>query len=228
MKGFFKNMSIRKRISALVVGLAATFALTGCGTPQKDIAINVTILDDSEFWPGCKAELYLKVFDKSKPENFLLCPLNVGGLDSGSKTRMFRTPFVFDSKHHTILRFELLDDDSMSEEQEKLLVDATKQLCQIIHTTAGVYAVPNPMSGAMLIKSSEPVENLLKTGIRALKINLDEIKFEHMGQKDYILFHPSHPDLPVNNSFAIIDGKKARCEVEVLFIPRENNEESKK
>ena len=241
-------MPILKHISALAVGLAVVFVLTGCtwieelfkgkpdtdglkttAGPKEDIAVCVKILDDSEFWPWTKAELYLKVHDKNNPENFLFRPLNVGGLASGSRTHQFRTPFIYDPDHPTVLCFELLDDDSMSAEQEKLLVDATKKGCQIICTAAGIYAVTqgNEAAGKVLIASGEPVGDLAAMGVSALALNLKEIKFDSMGSKEYTLFHKS--DVLKSNPITIVDDDNtARCEIEVIFIPKRNNEENKK
>ena len=239
MKELFTNMSILKRISTFAVGLAAVFVLPGCywlksdvktdtAGPKEDIAVCVKILDDSEFWWGAKAELYLKIHDKNNPENFLFRPLNVGGLASGSKIHQFRTPFVYDPEHPTVLCFELLDDDSMSAKQENLLVDATKKGCQIICTAAGIYAVAkgNHAAGKALIASGEPVGDLAAMGVKALALNLKEIKFDSMGSKEYTLFHKS--DVLRSNPITIVDGNTARCEIEVIFIPQNNIGESKK
>lgn len=94
------------------------------GSPRNRPAVQISILDDGEGPWGIlgRAEFFLSVQSSRFPDQTrILLPINIGDF-KGCCCRFVQLPFEVQEGEQLI--FELLDDDTMTEEQEQLLVNA--------------------------------------------------------------------------------------------------------
>jgi len=130
----------------IMVGAATTYYAASGGSAGRKALIEVEVLDDDEWgWFRGRADLYLKVYSTVNPSVSILLPVNTG--DFGGKRQItYETPFIHDGTKDETLNIELLDDDSLSADQEKLLVKAAERGCYLLYSGARIYAVEHGVS----------------------------------------------------------------------------------
>jgi hypothetical protein len=179
-------------------------------------AIQIDILDAAESWFG-DAELYLSVQSSRFPnETRVLLPVNVGKF-SGCRSRFVELPFEIEPGD--VLIFDLLDDDELSAEEEKLVLEASRHLAFCIWKASEVYAGSDSwLAPLALIKNasedkvSQVSAFLGKALLNSLKLN----QFDNYGTAKYIV-PKGMPDQPnAANALTILDDSKyARVELRI-------------
>ena len=193
-----------KKLFLMLWGCVLAIVISGCVSGETDlndpiiltdgvgnrIAIDVDILDEYEtyHWPWKilpwrgKAELYLKIYDKKNPEISLLYPLNVEKKDSGTRKFSLITPFEYGKP--TVLVVELLDDDGLDKEDEKLLVEAAGTGALIVCDAAAAYKSDYKAAEA-IFSNKDGIAALAASGATVLTKNLNRHVFDSVGMYEY-------------------------------------------
>ncbi|QEG24801.1 hypothetical protein [Mariniblastus fucicola] len=105
------------------------------GQPARNPALKIDIHSDWEA-PWNRAEFFLSVQSSRFPEDVrILLPVNIGNF-AGCKTRFVQLPFEIHQDETLV--FELLDDDSMSVDQQKQVVTACSSTGFVIVTLGSI------------------------------------------------------------------------------------------
>lgn len=123
--------------TAQSLSIHPVFHTTLSGQPQTRPAIQVEILDDTE-WAVFSAELYLAVQSSRFPaETWVVLPLNVGDF-AGCRERYVQLPFEVAESDQ--LLFNLLDENSLTKEQETLVLGACRAGGYCVLSAGAIYA----------------------------------------------------------------------------------------
>ncbi|MGH7138049.1 MAG: hypothetical protein ACREHD_20045 [Pirellulales bacterium] len=166
------------------------------GQPQARPAIQVKILDDSE-WGFFTAELYLAVQSSRFPaETWVILPLNVGDF-AGCRERYVQLPF--EVTHSDQLVFNLLDEDKLTEEQEKLVLHGCRAGGYCVLVAGKIYT---PELGLILQPVATAATELLGSAI------IDEISlhyFHNRGTAEFVVQLPLPADPQSANNLSLMD-----------------------
>ena len=229
-----------KKFFLILGGLVFAISMSGCVSGKTDpngqitltdgvgkkIAIDVEILDEYETYHGIwkilpwrgKAELYLKIYDKKNPEISLLFPLNVENNASGTRKISVVTPMEYGKP--TVLVVELLDDDSLNKDEEKLLIDAAKTGAVIVCDAVAAYKTDYKAAEA-IFKDKDRIENLTGSGAEILAQNLNQHKFDSLGIYEYTI--ATKGGIFLNNAVTILnnDNKtRAHCNLKFYAVEK--------
>jgi hypothetical protein len=159
-------------------------------------AIRVDIVDASESW-FASAELYLTVQSSRFPANTLvILPLNIGDFQ-GCRSRFIQLPF--EVKEHDQLVFNLLDDDELSSDEEKLLLELCRLTGYAVVLADRCYQLQLGQAVAPLVSDSAA---LLST---TFLLNCSTDRFDNYGTAEFIV-PKSMPLYPHEaNKLALLD-----------------------
>jgi hypothetical protein len=177
--------------------------------------VEVDIIDPWEFFG--EAELYLMVQQSSRPDIDILIPMNVGKLP---KYHAFvELPFV--PRDGDVLKFALLDDDRLSNAEEKALLDSARATGYLIWIGAKVYAAGHGVS--LPAGTKEATQELVKALALSYVLECDRHKFQDYGHGQYIVPH-ERPATPKDaNTVTIKNGNTAKMDIRVYFEPVNTN-----
>ena len=227
-----------KTIFLMLWGFVLAIGMSGCktGDPHgsitltdgvgKKIAIDVEILDEYETYHGIwkilpwrgKAELYLKIYDKKNPEVSLLYPLNVENNTSGTRKISLVTPMEYGKP--TVLVVELLDDDSLGKEEEKLLVDAAKTGAIIVCDAVAAYKTDYKAAEA-IFRNKDRIASLAGSGAKVLVKKLNQHKFDSLGVYEYSI--TTKGGIFCNNAVTILNNDHkthAHCNIKFYAVEK--------
>lgn len=229
-----------KRVFSTLWGVVLAIVISGCVSEKTDplgpitltdgvgdkIAIDVEILEVHETYRGVwkmlpwrgKAELYLKIYDKKNPEISLLYPLNVEREDSGTRKFSLITPFEYGAP--TVLVVELLDDDGLDKEEEKLLVEAARTGALIVCDAAAAYKSDYKAAEA-IFRNKDGIASLAAGGAEVLAQNLNQHKFDSVGIYEYTV--TGKGGIFLNNAVTILnndDKTKAHCNLKFYAVDK--------
>ena len=195
-----------KNLFMMLWGCVFAIVISGCASGDLNdtisiieldvyrIAIDVEILDEYEtyhwpwkiLWPShSKAELYLKIYDKKKPEISLLYPLNIEKEDSGTRKHSIITPFEYGNP--TVLVAELLDYGYFDEEEEKLLVEAARTGVIVCDTAAAYQS--DYYTAEAIFRNKDKTASLATSGAKVLVKNLNLHKIDSLGIYESTVTH---------------------------------------
>lgn len=166
-------------------------------------AIQLDIKDDGEFIG--RAELYLTVQSSAFPaETWIVLPVNVGDF-AGCRTRYVQLPFEVQSKD--VLLFNVLDEDGLTDAEEKLVLKACHVGGYCIHFSGKIYA---PQLEVII----DPVANVGAEILGDAIINdFRQNKFKNLGIAEYIT-PPQMPQFPNEaNELTLLDSKTLKARV---------------
>lgn len=161
-------------------------------------AILVTILDDSESWFGT-AELYLAAQSSRMPGgNRVLLPLNVGQMQ-GCTVRFVQLPF--EVLPGDVIVFDLLDEDSLGNADETLLLNSCKSLGWCLWLGGKVFVPP---AVGMFV---DPGVGAVAGGSigEAILANLARDVFDNYGAAQFVVPNSLPATPAMANKVAIID-----------------------
>ncbi|MCC7420489.1 MAG: hypothetical protein IT428_09420 [Planctomycetaceae bacterium] len=177
--------------------------------PSSRPAVQVDILDASEHWL-LTAELYLTVQSSRFPsETWVVLPLNIGDFQ-GCRSRFVQLPF--EVREGDTLLLNLLDDDRLTAEQEKLVLQscATTGYCLLI--AGKLHAATTGLFAQGVELAADVLGNVI----------LDDVKshgFKNLGKAE---FHVP-PALPARageaNVLTILDESRYARVLVKLFAP---------
>lgn len=171
-------------------------------------AIQVDLLDAIETWPFTTAELYLSLQSSRFPDQTLvLLPINVGDF-SGVASRFVILPFeAIPGDEWTI---NLLDDDHLSDEEEKTVLACSRLAGMCVWHGIHVYPV-------RVDESNDADGFTQQTELVGRAIAQSSEKFDNYGTAKFVV----PKSLPHNardaNVLTILDGTKARANIRVFF-----------
>ncbi len=178
------------------------------GNASSRPAVFVDILDRSEILGD--AELYLSVQSSRSPSGVnVLFPLNVGDF-RGCMSRYIQLPFEVETGDELLLN--LLDEDGLSGEDEKLVLDASKAAGYCVAIACSVY---RPNLEQLISPGAISVAGILGNAVvQGLKNDC----FENFGKGEFIV-HSSRPAMPRDaNRISLLDTKnRVNAQVRVYF-----------
>lgn len=221
-------------ILALLLGIL-TLVFSGCTNqrsgpddPTKGgngrIAVRGEIIDDSkaEWYRLGKAKLYLKISSSANPDYYWLYPVNVQMPTSGQRSFSRLTPFLYEENSYGRLMIELLEDRSWNQEEEDLVVEASKLggllLCDGISIYAMSEGVPLNIKG----ETRERISSILGKTSKVVISNMNTHKFQSYGHYDYAV-SPTSIDVNRTNFITICEdsSRKARINVYIYLVPKD-------
>lgn len=181
--------------------------------------IAVDILEPGESWFG-NAELYLKIQSSLHPKDgSILIPLNVSHPTSGSTRCIYEVPFLLNVGKSETLRFELLDDDGLTKEQEKKIVGCAKDAACLFWFDKRLFGAKKKDSVrlAATIQEKRLTVSVVETLTELVLDNLSQHIFDSYGTADYHV--PDDPPRAYRdaNPVVIRDGTVARAEVKIYY-----------
>lgn len=181
------------------------------GVSSRRPAILVEILNDTEILG--KAELYLSVQSSRFPtETHVLFPLNVGEF-AGLRSRFVQLPFEVTAAD--VLVFNLLDEDSVSSEDEKKIQNASRIAGYCLWVAGSIYA-PDLATLARPHQVADATQMLGEWTVQQLATN----QFDNYGTARFIV-PPTLPNQPnMANKLTIVDSHGlARVELQIYGPP---------
>ena len=176
-------------------------------------AIQVDVLDASESFLTT-AELYLAVQSSRFPaETWVLLPINVGDF-SGCRLRYVQLPFEVEPGDNVV--FNLLDDDNLSDAEEKAILKGCRAAGYCISVAGQIYC---PKASAIITPLSATSADILGT---AILTDCTQHKFDNYGTAEYIVpkSMPSEPQQA--NKLSVLDGSNyARVALRIYAPPQE-------
>ncbi len=166
-------------------------------------AIQLDVKNDGE-WFG-RAELYLTVQSSAFPaETWIVLPVNVGDF-AGCRTRYVQLPFEVQPKD--VLLFNVLDEDGLTDAEEKLVLKACQAGGYCIHRAGLVYEP----------KLAFIIEPAVGVGAEilgdAIVSDFRQHKFKNLGTAEYIT-PPQLPQYPNEaNELTLLDSKSLKARV---------------
>lgn len=173
-------------------------------------AVQVDVTDDTEFGGWGTAELYLSVQSSRFPQHVhVILPINRNSF-VGCKSRFLQLPF--EVERGDVLAFNLLDDNTLSAEQEQVLLSACESAGFCIEVGSTIY---RPNLAALVRPISSSASRTLGNG--AVLIIRDS-PFRNFGTGEFIVesVRPSAPNL-ANRTALLDEGQRSRASVRVYF-----------
>lgn len=166
-------------------------------------AIQLDLKDDGEFFG--RAELYLTVQSSAFPaETWIVLPVNVGDF-AGCRTRYVQLPFEIQSKD--VLLFNVLDEDGLTDAEEKLVLKACQASGYCIQLAGLIYA---PQLEFIIEPAVDVGAEILGDAIVS---DVRQHKFKNLGTAEYIT-PPQMPQYPNEaNELTLLDSKTLKARV---------------
>jgi len=183
-------------VSVLILIALAFLLQTKPGVLKKDnrtLCIEYNLVFGKEGIGPRQAELYLAVQHDAYPGVKVLWPVNVG---TNSMPNGYRA-IPFTAEQGDTLKFSLLDDDDLTSQEEKMLLEAAKAAGSVIIECANVYFILQ--TRMPLPRGATPsVQMLLQLGAREVIRTSHEHPWDDYGSQDYIV----QEKIPENSSDA--------------------------
>ena len=127
--------------------------------PVRFANVAVDVIDPGLGWIF-DAQLYLRIQSSLDPQVEVLLPITVGP-NKGKKEVIHQTPFALRPGEKETLLLEWLDDQSLNDEQRKMVVNAIEGGCLIVVLGGQIYVTKKPPDPAVAIAVGQLVrENL--------------------------------------------------------------------
>jgi hypothetical protein len=187
------------------------------------IAVRGDIIDDSkaEWYRLGRAKLYLKVSSSANPDYYWLYPVNVQMPTSGQRAFSRLTPFLYEENSYGRLMIELLEDRSWSQDEEDLVVEASKLGGSLICDGISIYSISEGIPLNIKGETRERISKILGLTSKVIISNMNEHKFQSYGHYDYAV-SPTSIDVNRTNYITICEDltKKARINVYLYLVPK--------
>ncbi|MDA8563835.1 hypothetical protein N9L06_05285 [Mariniblastus sp.] len=172
-------------------------------------AVLVDVLDESEFWGT--AELCLKVQSSRFPSDVaVVFPINRGDF-VGCRSRFIQLPF--EVSDGDLLLLNVLDDQSLSVDQETVLLNACESAGYCL--TVGAY-ICRPDLGRLIEPGFMGLARVVGDGIA---MELQSNPFRNMGSAEYIV-QTSRPNRPQDaNRVTLLSSSNHGCAQVRLYYP---------
>lgn len=213
-KNFFLPIAC---IAAIVTAIIVIFFLSS-PSPPAQASLVIEILDASEGF-STTAELYLQVSGNEEfGEMNLLYPLNIG---SQSGQHIFYKKLPLKLAPDDELSFNLLDEDGLSDDEEKVLFTAS-QATGFVFLIAGKCYIYHKI-GVVVPLEYEHIKPLINDLTEILVLNMNQHPFDAYGHATYIRpwWIPKKPKdsnwIEIFDTNGITSGKFTRARVKVYY-----------